>query len=98
MSEADRVANFERIEALVQNGSIDSRPIAEVRKLHDSLLRNSPTSHNPQFEQRWKRVEMALAARIATDLHWWQKPLGVIAIAVLSAILSAAVTAWLGLK
>jgi hypothetical protein len=98
MSEADRVANFERIEALVQSGRVDSLPIADVRKEHNSLLRNSPTSHNPQFEQRWKRVEMALAARLARDLHWWQKPLGVIAIAVLSAILSAAVTAWLGLK
>ena len=98
MSEADRVANFERIERLVKDGSIDSLPVAEVRKLRDSLLRNSPTSHNPQFEQRWKRVELALAARIAANLHWWQKPLGVIAIAVLSAILSAAVTRWLGLK
>ena len=98
MSEADRVANFERIEGLVKSGRIDSLPIAEVRKEHNSLLRNSPTSHNPQFEQRWKRVELAFASRIAGELHWWQKPLGVIAIAVLAAVLSAALTAWLGLR
>jgi hypothetical protein len=98
MSEADRVANFERIEGLVKSGRIDSLPIRDVRNEHKSLLRNSPTSHNPQFEQRWKRVELALSSRIASDLRWWQKPLGVIVIAVLSAVLSAAVTAWLGLK
>ena len=98
MSEGDRVANFDRIEKIVKSGRINSLSIREVRKEYDSLLRNSPTSHNPQFEQRWKRVELALSSRIGSELHWWQKPLGVIAIAVLSAMLSAALTAWLGLK
>lgn len=98
MSEADRVANFERIEDLVKSGRMDSLSIAAVRQEYNSLLLNSPTSNNPQFEQRWKRVELAFASRIASELHWWQKPLGVIAIAVLSAILSAALTAWLGLR
>ena len=98
MAEIDPIANFERIEALVQRGAIDSLPISEVRKEHGSLLRSTPTSQNPQFEQRWKRVEIALSSRIAAEIQWWQKPLGVIAIAVLSAVLSAAVTAWLGLK
>jgi len=97
MSEADRIANFDRIEAIVKTGAIDSLSFTEVKKERDSLLRDSPTSNNPQFEQRWKRVEMALSARLSQELQWWQKPLGAIAIAVLSAVLSAAVTLWLGL-
>ena len=98
MADIDPIANFERIEALVKNGAIDTMSIADVRKEYGSLLRSTPTSQNPQFEQRWKRVEISLSSRIAAELKWWQKPLGVIVIAVLSAVLSAAVTAWLGLK
>ena len=98
MAGIDPIANFERIEALVKSGTIDTMPIAEVRREHESLLRSTPTSGNPRFAQRWKRVEISLSSRIAAELHWWQKPLGAIAIAVVSAVLSAAATAWLGLK
>jgi hypothetical protein len=91
------IAEFERIETIVKNGSIGNIPIAKIREERDLLLRNSPTSNNPQFAQRWERVHLALTARIESNLAWWQKPLGVIAIAVISAVLSAAVTAWLGL-
>ena len=98
MAEIDPIVNFNRIEALVKSGAIDTLPIADIRKEHGSLLRSTPTSQNPQFEQRWARVEISLSSRIAAELQWWQKPPGVIAIAVLSAVFSAAVTAWLGLK
>ena len=94
----DPVANFERIENLVKTGELETLPFAELRKEQASLLSNSPTSRNPQFEQRWQRVDKALTARLAQELQWWQKPLGAIAIAVLATVLSAAVTFWLGLK
>lgn len=94
----NQIKEFDRIESIVKDGRINSLPISEVLKERDLLLRNSPTSSNPQFMQRWERVHIALAARIKSELDWWQKPLGVIAITVISAVLSAAVTAWLGLK
>jgi len=94
----DKTEEFERTESLVKDGRINSLPISEARKERDLLLRNSPTSSNPQFMQRWERVHIALTARIDSELDWWQKPLGVIAIAVISAVLSAVVTTWLGIK
>ena len=93
----DQISEFERIESIVKDGRINSLQISEVRKERDLLLQNSPTSANPQFIQRWNRVLIALTTRIESDLAWWQKPLGVIGIAVISAVLSAVVTALLGL-
>ncbi|MFH1817589.1 MAG: hypothetical protein ABIK08_15495 [Pseudomonadota bacterium] len=91
-----QIAEFERIESIVKDGRLNSMPIPEARKERDLLLRKSPTSSNPQFMQRWDRVLFALNERIE-ELAWWQKPLGTIAITVLAAVLSAALTFWLGL-
>ncbi|MDP2769503.1 MAG: hypothetical protein Q8O81_06680 [Giesbergeria sp.] len=91
------ISEFERIESLVKSGELEKMSFALVRKERDVLLRETPTSNNPQFVQRWDRVLFALNERIGRELAWWQKPLGAIAIAVLSAVLSAALTFWLGL-
>lgn len=90
------ISEFERIESLVKSGGLEKMSVALARKERDILLRNTPTSNNPQFVQRWDRVLLALNDRIE-ELAWWQKPLGVIAIAVLSTVLAAALTFWLGL-
>lgn len=97
MNEADRVANFKRIEGIVKSGAIDSLPIADVRKERDSLLRDSPNLYSTQFGQRWERVNMAISARLDGEFAWWQKPWGTIAIGVASAIIGAAATKLLGL-
>lgn len=92
----DPIAEFERIEALAKSGAFRTMPISRARNERDTLLRSTPTSNNPQFIQRWDRVLMQLNERIE-ELAWWQKPTGAIAIAVLSTVLSAALTFWLGL-
>jgi hypothetical protein len=92
------ISEFERIEALVKDGSVQKLSTTELQKMQGTLLRSTPTSSNPQFVQRWERVNLALSNELQGKLAWWQRPLGVIAIAVLSAVLSAAVTTWLGLK
>lgn len=91
------ISEFERIESIVKVGGLEKMSIATVRKERDALIRSSPTSNNPQFIQRWERVLFALNKHIENDLAWWQKPLGAIAIAVLSTVLAAALTFWLGL-
>ena len=97
MTDADQINNFDRIEAIVKSGDIDSLPISVIRQELSSLLSNSPTSSNSQFMQRWDRVKIALQSRIDNELHWWQKPIGVIGIAIFAAIVSAAATKLLGL-
>jgi hypothetical protein len=84
------IANFERIESLVNSQDFDSLPISTVKKELDSLRRNSPTSNNPQFQQRWERVSQLLQSRISAELPWYQKPLGQLAIGVGVVLLSAA--------
>ena len=91
------ISEFERIEALVKDGSFEKLSKRELQNMQGTLLRGTPTSSNPQFVQRWERVNLAISNKLG-ELAWWQRPLGVIAIAVLSAVLSAAVTTWLGLK
>ncbi|WP_394672582.1 hypothetical protein [Limnobacter sp.] len=90
------ISEFERIESIVKSGGLEKMPVASARKERDVLLRSTPTSNNPQFIQRWDRVLFALNDRIE-ELAWWQKPLGTIAITVLAAVISAALTFWLGL-
>lgn len=91
------ISEFERIEASVKDGSFEKLSKTELQKMQGTLLRSTPTSSNPQFVQRWERVNLAISNELG-KLAWWQRPLGTVAIAVLVAVLSAAVTTWLGLK
>lgn len=98
MREEEQIDNFDRIEAIVKSGDIESLPIAEIRKELSSLLSHTPTSRNPQFMQRWERVKIALQTRIENELPWWQKPIGILGIAIFAAIVSAAATKLLSLQ
>ena len=60
----DKVENFERIEAIVNDGSIHKKSVTELRGLRQSLLSDTPLSDNPRFEQRWQRVHAALSSRL----------------------------------
>lgn len=95
----DKIAEFERIEGIVKNPpQLRSLTKNEAQALADSLAANVPPSSNPAFFERVRRVESALHQKLAQELAWWQRPWGAIAIAIFSAVVSAAATKLLGLS
>ena len=86
-----QIAEFERIEAIATNPSaLDELWMREIRALRDSLAANIPPSTNPAFFERVRRVEAAINARLS-EKQWWEKPPGIIAIAVIGTIIAAAI-------
>lgn len=59
--------NFDTIEKAVQDGTIDSVPLEELKRAKQELLTNSPLSDNPKFIQRWERVNAAITSRIESS-------------------------------
>jgi hypothetical protein len=96
MNNAEKVANFERIETLVREGKLETMSSAEVKTLRNSLLTEAPLSDNPKFQQRLHRVESALANRLSEEKSWWEKPLGIILISVVGSVIAAAIAFYLG--
>jgi hypothetical protein len=96
MSTREKIANFERIEALVREGKLASMPFDQVRALRHSLLTEAPLSENPKFQQRLQSVETALASRLAQEKSWWETPAGMILIGVVGSLIAAGAAFLLG--
>ena len=93
----DKVAEFERIEAVVNDAAtFRTLKAKEVEALRDSLRANTPLSHNTGFVERVRRVELSLSDRL-NQKHWWERPLGIVFLAVLAGVIIAAIVCWLGL-
>ena len=99
----EKVRNFEHIESVVSDDKkLMALPLVEVRRLRHSLLTESPTSKNPEFHQRFMRVNEILSGRITEIIakeskkQWWEKPLGIVFLLVFGAVIAAGIIYFIG--
>jgi hypothetical protein len=96
MNNTEKIGDFERIETLVRDGKLAGMRSDEVKALRHTLLTEGPLSDNPKFQQRFHRVDTALAERLSEQKPWWEKPAGLILISVVSSIIAAGAAFYLG--
>jgi hypothetical protein len=60
----EEIKEFNNIEGVIKNRELSQRSLAELRKMRETLLLETPTSQNAQFQQRWERVHAAINSEL----------------------------------